>query len=291
MKTSIRLALESDAEMLTELARRTFHDAFAPMNSPENMESYIRQNFTLDKFIEQLADPHAIFLIAEIEAAPIGFAKLYEGDAPDCVEGIAPIEIERFYIDRQFHGKGVARTLMEACFDCARRSGHKTVFLGVWERNHRAIAFYRKYGFEVVGSQCFPDGRRGAKRFFDGKKLAGAGEMKAPLIVWLVLCIIWGSTWLFIKLGLRDLPPFTFAGLRFLLASVILWAIVIVWRRPLPKNGSDWLKLAWDRADFNHVEFRPYFLGRTAHQFRTGCGIAGDHPRVRPDLRSFSFAE
>jgi drug/metabolite transporter (DMT)-like permease len=69
--------------------------------------------------------------------------------------------------------------------------------------------------------------------------------MKAPLFVWLVLCLIWGSTWLFIKLGLRDLPPFTFAGLRFLLASAILWAIVIVWRRPLPKSGRDWLKLAW----------------------------------------------
>jgi drug/metabolite transporter (DMT)-like permease len=65
------------------------------------------------------------------------------------------------------------------------------------------------------------------------------------LIVWLVLCLIWGSTWLFIKLGLRDLPPFTFAGVRFLLASVILWAIVIAWRRPLPKSRRDWLKLAW----------------------------------------------
>jgi drug/metabolite transporter (DMT)-like permease len=69
--------------------------------------------------------------------------------------------------------------------------------------------------------------------------------MNAPLIVWLSLCLIWGSTWLFIKLGLRDLPPFTFAGLRFLLASAILWAIVIARRRPLPKTGRDWLKLAW----------------------------------------------
>jgi drug/metabolite transporter (DMT)-like permease len=69
--------------------------------------------------------------------------------------------------------------------------------------------------------------------------------MNAPLIVWLALCLIWGSTWLFIKLGLRDLPPFTFAGIRFLLASAILWAIVIARRRPLPKTGSDWLKLAW----------------------------------------------
>ena len=69
--------------------------------------------------------------------------------------------------------------------------------------------------------------------------------MNVPLIVWLALCLIWGSTWFFIKLGLRDLPPFTFAGLRFLIASAILWAIVLVWRRPLPKSGRDWLKLAW----------------------------------------------
>ncbi len=69
--------------------------------------------------------------------------------------------------------------------------------------------------------------------------------MNTPLIVWLILCLIWGSTWIFIKLGLRDLPPFTFAGIRFLLASAILWAIVIAWRRPLPKSGRDWLKLAW----------------------------------------------
>lgn len=69
--------------------------------------------------------------------------------------------------------------------------------------------------------------------------------MNAHLVVWLVLCLIWGSTWLFIKLGLRDLPPFTFAGARFLLASVILWAIVFAWRRPLPKTRRDWLKLAW----------------------------------------------
>jgi len=69
--------------------------------------------------------------------------------------------------------------------------------------------------------------------------------MNAPLIVWLALCLIWGSTWIFIKLGLRDLPPFTFAGIRFLLASAILWAMVIARRRPLPKTGRDWLKLAW----------------------------------------------
>jgi ribosomal protein S18 acetylase RimI-like enzyme len=157
MKTtlSIRIAVAADGEMLAEFGRRTFYDAFAPMNSPENMEAYMSKNFTLQKFSAQLADPRATFLIAEIEATPVAFAKLYDGEVPDCVGGFAPVEIERFYVDRQFHGMGVAQTLMQACFDRARQSGYGTVYLGVWDNNHRAIAFYRKCGFDVVGSHAF----------------------------------------------------------------------------------------------------------------------------------------
>ena len=151
----IRAASAADAEMLNEFARGAFHDAFAQMNSPENMEAYMSENFTPQTFSAQLADPRATFLITEIEAKPVAFAKLFDGDVPDCVGGIAPVELERFYVDRQFHGKGVAQSLMQACFDRARQSGHKTVYLGVWEKNHRAIAFYRKCGFEIVGSHVF----------------------------------------------------------------------------------------------------------------------------------------
>jgi ribosomal protein S18 acetylase RimI-like enzyme len=152
---SIRAATAADAETLTEFARRTFHDAFASMNSPENMKTYMSQNFTPQKISAQLADPRAIFLIAEIEAAPVAFAKLYDGDVPGCVSGYAPVEIERFYVDRLFHGQGVAQTLMQDCFDRAKQLGHGTIYLSVWENNHRAIAFYRKYGFDVVGSHVF----------------------------------------------------------------------------------------------------------------------------------------
>jgi drug/metabolite transporter (DMT)-like permease len=67
--------------------------------------------------------------------------------------------------------------------------------------------------------------------------------MKAR-IVWLVLCVIWGSTWLFIKLGLRDLPPVSFAGIRFVLASLILWAIVAARRAPVPRARGDWLLIS-----------------------------------------------
>ncbi len=168
---SIRTATAADAEMLTELAWRTFYEAFAPMNSPENMEAYRRQNFTLQIFSAQLADPRATFLIAEIEVAPVAFAKLYGGDVPDCVRGFAPVEIERFYVDQQFHGKGIAQSLMQACFDRARQLGHGTVYLGVWEDNHRAIAFYRKCGFEIVGSHVFHMGGEAQNDFLMERRL------------------------------------------------------------------------------------------------------------------------
>ena len=65
-----------------------------------------------------------------------------------------------------------------------------------------------------------------------------------PVLVWSVLALIWGSTWLFIKLGLEDLPPFTFAGVRFIIAVIILSTVVIIRRRPLPRAPRDWTLIA-----------------------------------------------
>jgi drug/metabolite transporter (DMT)-like permease len=65
-------------------------------------------------------------------------------------------------------------------------------------------------------------------------------RLNVPLVVWLLLCLIWGSTWLFIKLGLQDLPPFTFAWIRFVIAALILTVVVAWRRRPLPRGRKEW---------------------------------------------------
>jgi drug/metabolite transporter (DMT)-like permease len=65
-----------------------------------------------------------------------------------------------------------------------------------------------------------------------------------PRLVWLLLCGIWGSTWLFIKVGLEDLPPFTFAGIRFVIAALILFAIIRLRGFSLPSTFRDWALLA-----------------------------------------------
>jgi ribosomal protein S18 acetylase RimI-like enzyme len=172
---SIRAATMADAEMLTELAARTFYDAFAPSIAAEAMTAYMSQAFTTHQLSAELADPRAMFLIAEVEGMPAGYAKLQTGAVPDCVPGRlkdpGPIEIVRLYVDQQFHGRGVAQTLMQACLDRAAQSGHRAVFLGVWEHNPRAIAFYRKWKFEIVGSHVFQMGDEAQTDFWMAREL------------------------------------------------------------------------------------------------------------------------
>lgn len=84
--------------------------------------------------------------------------------------------------------------------------------------------------------------------------------MKAR-VVWVVLCVIWGSTWLFIKLGLEDLPPFSFAGIRFVVAAAILVAVVAVRRVPLPRTAGDWMHLAATGVLAFSVNFGLLFWG------------------------------
>jgi len=150
-----RRALPEDAEPLLEFAGRTYYETFAPLNTSPNMQAYMTTAFNPAQFKKEFEDPQATFLVAEIDSKLAGYAKLLEGEAPQCVTGDAPIELVRFYIDVPWQGSGLASALMEECLDVARQEGFKTVYLGVWEKNERAKAFYRKWEFERVGQHIF----------------------------------------------------------------------------------------------------------------------------------------
>ena len=96
-----------------------------------------------------------ITLVADVAGTLVAFAQLRGGAAPTCVTGPAPIEIQRFYLAAEWHGRGLAQTLMAQALDTARAAGAQTIWLGVWERNPRAIAFYRKAGYADVGAHSF----------------------------------------------------------------------------------------------------------------------------------------
>ena len=152
---STRPATDDDASRLAEFARRTFIETFGPDNTAEDMALHVAKSFGADIQLSEIRDPAMSTLVVELGATMAGFAQVLEGPAPACVTGDAPIELRRFYVDRPFHGRGIARALMHAVDGVARTLGGRTLWLGVWERNPRAIAFYTKCGFVDVGAHAF----------------------------------------------------------------------------------------------------------------------------------------
>ena len=150
-----RIASPGDSILLAELGRRTFSDTFARDNTPEDMAAYLAASFSPQAQAVELADPRTTFLIAEADGVPVGYARLRLEEPPAAITGRHPVEIVRFYSVIEWIGRGVGAALMSACFRLAAEKGCDTIWLDVWERNTRAIAFYRKWGFAVVGAQTF----------------------------------------------------------------------------------------------------------------------------------------
>ncbi len=151
----IRLATAHDAAALAALAERTFRDTFAAQNSAHNMNQHCRTHYGADMQAAEIARDDLVTLVADVAGTLVAYAQLRLAAAPACVPGARPGEIQRFYVDRPWHGQGIAHTLMAACLQALTEQGCDTVWLGVWEHNPRAIAFYRRHGFTEVGEHCF----------------------------------------------------------------------------------------------------------------------------------------
>ena len=155
MSIQIRLAHPADAAALSDLAIRTFRDTFAAVNTAEDMAMYLERSYSVAQTERELDDPGMTTIVVAADAALIAFAQLRLDSAPPDVAADAPIEIWRFYVDRPWHGQGVAAALMQQVDAHAAARGAKSLWLGVWERNARGIAFYQKAGFTDVGAQEF----------------------------------------------------------------------------------------------------------------------------------------
>jgi len=153
--TTVRRATLDDANLLSQLGARTFEETFASDNTPADMAAYLASNFSLVQLTAELSDHASIFLIAEVDGAAAGYAKLHASEPAKSIEGTDPIELVRLYVSHTWIGSGIGAVLMRACLDEARRAGYKTIWLGVWERNARAQTFYRKWNFRAVGEHVF----------------------------------------------------------------------------------------------------------------------------------------
>jgi GNAT superfamily N-acetyltransferase len=151
----IQLATESDAELIADLSHQTFYDSFAEHNTRENMDKFMSEQFTRQKLIDEVKQPWHIFFLAFINDEPVGYVKMRDGSVPLDLVNQSCIEIARIYSVKNKIGKGVGKKLMQACHDIAKQKGKKILWLGVWEKNQRAIDFYSEWGFEKFGSQKF----------------------------------------------------------------------------------------------------------------------------------------
>ena len=155
MNFSLHYATKQDAELIADISRQTFYETFAADNTKEDMDKFLREQFTRGKLMLEVGNPENIFLLVYNDDEVAGYVKLRESKAPASLGNNNAMEIARIYSMRNMIGKGVGKILMQACIDIAIEKRKETLWLGVWEKNQRAIDFYGKWGFEKFDETHF----------------------------------------------------------------------------------------------------------------------------------------
>ena len=158
-RLTVRKGKVDDAAAITEISERIFVRTFADQNTPDDLALYVTTSFNAAAQRSELEDPDATYLLMFVDEVLGAFALLRRDAMDPVVHGEGPVEIQRFYVDQDFHGRGIAAELMKSCMATAESIGGRTVWLGVWEKNPRAIRFYEKCGFVDIGVHEFHLGR------------------------------------------------------------------------------------------------------------------------------------
>ncbi|MDQ1162137.1 ribosomal protein S18 acetylase RimI-like enzyme [Chryseobacterium sp. SORGH_AS 447] len=151
----IREASADDLKTIQALGKQTFYETFAPHNSEEQIQQYLKESFAEDKLTKELNNPHSQFFIAWEGENPVGYLKLNSGKAQTELQDDASLEIERIYVKSSYQGKKVGQLLYTKAWETAVEQKKKYLWLGVWEQNLRAVAFYKKNGFEEFDKHIF----------------------------------------------------------------------------------------------------------------------------------------
>jgi len=151
----IRRAAVGDAAAIAEFGARTFVDAFGADNNPDDLARHLATTYNREQQTVEINDATYVTLVAEVDGSLAGFGQVRRHAAPPCVVGPEPVELHRFYVDRPWHGTGVAQRLMTEVHRAAAALGGRTIWLSTWDRNARGLAFYAKCGFVDVGGADF----------------------------------------------------------------------------------------------------------------------------------------
>lgn len=153
-------------------------EAFGPPHNPaELVEDYIQSTITVSQLGAELMDIRStFFLLEQADGAVVGYAKMRRHVPPRRMpapyrQAGSAVEIQRIYLLQTCTGQGQGRMLMQHCLDWASKEGYKAVWLGVWERNKRALAFYEKFGFQRFGFHYFQFGSERQRDYWLQKQL------------------------------------------------------------------------------------------------------------------------
>ncbi|MFF3922198.1 GNAT family N-acetyltransferase [Paenibacillus lactis] len=155
MTINIRKCTLEDLAFLQDISVETFHETFKDQNSPENMKAYLDKAFNLNQLEREISNSFSEFYFIYYNGEIAGYLKVNTDNAQTEMMGHDSLEIERIYVKGQYQKLGLGKILLNKAMDIALARNKQNVWLGVWERNENAIAFYKKMGFVQTGSHSF----------------------------------------------------------------------------------------------------------------------------------------
>lgn len=155
MKIDVRKVTLTDIELLQAIGKQTFIETFAAENSEENMRNYLADSFSIAKITDELNNINSAFYFAQLNTKVIGYLKINTAQAQTELKHEQALEIERIYVLKEFHGKQIGQLLYTTALHLAQDFGCNYLWLGVWERNERAIHFYTKNNFVAFDKHTF----------------------------------------------------------------------------------------------------------------------------------------
>ena len=151
----IRKVTLKDIGVLAQIGRQTFEETFSDTNSADNMAKYLEEGFAVAKLTEEVSNVASQFYFATLNGQVIGYLKLNTGKSQTESLDVEALEIERIYVLAAYHGQKVGQLLYNKAMQVAEERKSPFVWLGVWEKNPRAIRFYEKNGFVAFDKHVF----------------------------------------------------------------------------------------------------------------------------------------
>ena len=151
----IRIAQPADYVLVSNIGRFTFYETWQPTNSEEDMQLYLSEAFHPEKIKKDLENINNTFLLAYSGNEVVGYSKLRTDRTYDEFKGAPSIEMERIYVTQQFQNMKIGKELMDKCLEIARQGCYEWFWLAVNQYNHKALDFYKLYGFTIFGSKSF----------------------------------------------------------------------------------------------------------------------------------------